>query len=96
MSCNCEDDKKPFTKFSLVNAGISVIKHFTDSTYNAFADEEIKKKRLDACNSCENLTEFLGKRQCKICLCFLDAKASLIDQDCPHPQGSKWKNIEST
>jgi hypothetical protein len=63
MSCNCEDDKKPFTKFSLVNAGISVIKHFTDSTYNAFADEEIKKKRLDACNSCENLTEFLGKRQ---------------------------------
>jgi hypothetical protein len=91
MSCGCEDDKKPFTEYSLVKAGKSVIKHFTDPTYNAFSSQEVKAERIKICENCENREEFLGKKRCKICLCFIDAKASLIDQDCPHPEGNKWQ-----
>ena len=90
MSNCCPSEKKPFTQYSLVKAGKSIIKHFTDPTYNAFADVEIKDFRLSQCNSCELLTVTLGKKQCKACKCFIDAKASLIDQECPHPEGSRW------
>jgi hypothetical protein len=91
MSC-CEDKnkKKPFTQFSIVEAGTSVIRHFVDPTYNAFADKDIKNKRIKTCDSCENIEEFFSKKRCKICLCFIEAKASLIDQTCPHPEGDRW------
>ena len=92
MSCCNEKYKGPFTKYSIVQAGQSLIKHFVDPTYNAFSSEEDKNKRLKACNSCENSEEFLGKKRCKICLCFTEAKASLVDQTCPHPNGDKWQN----
>lgn len=96
MSC-CEGRKKsePFTRYSIVEAGKSIIRHFTDPTYDAFTNEEEKKMRLEACSSCENFDTFMGKKQCKICLCFLDAKASLVDQTCPHPQGDRWQRKES-
>lgn len=90
MSNCCPNKKTPFTEHSLIDAGKSLIKHFTDPTYNAFVDEETKNNRIKACESCENLDEFFGKKRCKICLCFIDAKASLKDQDCPHINGSKW------
>lgn len=91
MSC-CEDKnkKKPFTQFSIVEAGASVIRHFVDPTYNAFTDSEIKNKRIEICNNCENIEEFFSKKRCKICLCFIEAKASLVDQTCPHPKGDRW------
>ncbi len=91
MSCCGNQQKKPFTESSLVDAGKSVIKHFTDPTYNAFVDDETKKIRLETCNSCEESDTFMGLSRCKICLCFLDAKTALVDQDCPHPNGSKWQ-----
>ena len=95
MSCCPEKEKKPFTEYSLVKAGASIIKHFTDPTYDAFVEEDIKKERLKSCENCEELTEFFGKKQCKICSCFVNAKASLVDQDCPHPNGSKWQRKNS-
>jgi len=94
MSCCERQEKKPFTKYSIVEAGKSIIKHFVDPTYNAFVDEDTKKTRVKACSSCENKEEFFGKSRCKICLCFIEAKASLVEQTCPHPKGDKWLREE--
>jgi hypothetical protein len=96
MSC-CEENKKskPFTQYSIVEAGKSVIRHFVDPTYNAFIEEEEKNTRIKTCNSCENMEVFLSKKRCKVCLCFIEAKASLTDQTCPHPNGDKWLKEES-
>lgn len=91
MSCCNEKYSGPFTKYSIVQAGQSIIKHFVDPTYNAFSSEEDKNKRLETCDSCENLEEFFTKKRCSICLCFVDAKAALNDQVCPHPSGNKWQ-----
>ncbi len=92
MSCNC-DDSEPLLKSSLIQAGKSVIKHFLNPTYQAFVSDEIKEKRLKICNSCENLTSFLGQNQCSICKCFLGAKASLIDQNCPD-KNDRWEGLK--
>ena len=91
MSC-CQDKNKskPLTEYSIVKAGKSIIKHFTDPTYNAFVSEDIKKERISICENCEELDTIFSKKRCKICLCFIDAKASLVDQDCPYKNGSKW------
>ena len=89
MSC-CKKNK-PLIEFSIVKAGKSIIKHFTDPEYDAFVSEETKTARLKACDSCEKLEEFFGKKRCSVCLCFVNAKASLADQDCPHENGSKWQ-----
>jgi hypothetical protein len=90
----CGKEKKPFTKYSLFQAGKSIIKHYLDPKYNAFSSPEIKAARLDACNNCEHLTVLVKRKQCLICKCFIEPKASLIDQKCPHPQGSKWEKVE--
>jgi hypothetical protein len=87
--CNKDYD---FTKYSLVKAAKSVIKHFTTSNYNAFVSEEIKEYRLKMCKECDQISETLGKISCKQCGCFLEAKAKLVDQSCPHPKGNKWEN----
>jgi len=90
----CPKKKKPFTDYSIVKAGSSIIKHFTDPSYNAFVSEEEKERRLKICKSCDEIGEFLGKQRCNVCLCFVDAKTKLVDQDCPHPKGSKWQKEE--
>ncbi len=90
MSCCPEREKKPFTEYSLVKAGKSIIKHFSDETYDAFVGQELKEERLKVCSGCEFQTEVFGLKNCKACSCFLDAKASLIEMDCEHPEGSKW------
>lgn len=88
MSC-CGKKRANITD-SLIQAGRSVIKHFTNPKYDAFVSESVKEERLKVCDSCEEQELFFGKKRCKICLCFLDAKASLIDQTCPNPNGDKW------
>ena len=50
-----------------------------------------KYERINECLNCDKIEDFLGKKRCQVCLCFIEAKASLIDQDCPHPNGSKWQ-----
>ena len=90
--CNCPDQKREsLLKHSLIDAGKSIIKHFTNSSYDAFVSYEEKERRLKICEECENKIEFFGKKQCKICLCFINPKSSLKDQDCPHPEGNKWQ-----
>lgn len=97
MSCNCGDEgtrnKKTFVQKSIVKAGISIIKHFTNQEYDAFVTPEQKAARLAACENCELLRKKWGANRCGICKCFVEAKSSLKDQTCPHPKGSKWPNI---
>ena len=91
MSC-CNNDNKPMTTtYSLMKAGSSIIKHYLNPTYNAYASEETKNERILVCKDCELLTSFMGKQQCKACKCFIELKTSLVDQTCPHPKGNKWK-----
>ena len=90
MSCCPEREKKPFTEYSLVKAGKSIIKHFSDETYDAFVSQDLKAERLKVCSGCQHQTEVFGLKKCKACSCFLDAKASLVEMDCEHPEGSKW------
>ena len=43
-----------------------------------------QEKRLDQCNSCEELTP---NRQCRVCKCFVDEKTLLTTEKCPI---NKW------
>jgi len=89
MSC-CGNKKTTFTQYSIVKAGESIVKHYTDPNYNAFSSQEEKNRRIEICDQCENLELFFTKKRCKVCLCFIEAKASLIEQTCPHPKRDKW------
>ena len=91
MSCCSQKEVKPFTEHSLVKAGKSIIKHMTNASYDAFVSEKEKMARVEICEACDQLESFLGKKRCKICLCFIDIKASLRDQSCPHKTGDKWQ-----
>lgn len=93
MDC-CNKNKKNFTDYSIVKAGKSIIKHYTDPAYNAFSEKEEKKRRMEICLECEMVENFLGKKRCKVCLCFIDPKTSLVDQTCPHPKNDKWLKKE--
>lgn len=42
--------------------------------------EEVRAKRLEICNACEHLNKL---RQCKKCMCFVDAKTHLENAFCP-------------
>lgn len=46
-----------------------------------FVDNNIQKERITICNSCPDLNTTI--RQCKICWCFVDAKTTLKDAECP-------------
>ena len=94
MSC-CRSEKKPFTQYSIVKAGKSIFKHYTDPNYDAFSTEDEKLRRIEICDSCEKLEFFFDKKRCKECMCFIEAKASLIDQSCPHSTGNKWQKEKS-
>lgn len=96
MGCNC--DKHKGGNFSIVEAAKSIsravssaVKTVSNGNYNPLVSEETKRKRLDICTNCEMHTYFLNKLRCTVCGCFLQAKTSLKDQVCPHPDGPKWQ-----
>jgi hypothetical protein len=49
--------------------------------------EEVKKERLDICNSCEHYKE----NRCTQCGCFMSVKAEWSEQECPL---KKWLKYE--
>jgi hypothetical protein len=49
------------------------------------ANDQVQKERIAICNSCPDLNNTI--RQCKLCLCFVDAKTKLKNQGCP---ADKW------
>lgn len=50
----------------------------------ASAGADLKKERLKLCEQCE----YFGKtaRTCKLCGCFMDVKAHLLEAECPTAQ----------
>lgn len=46
----------------------------------------LANERLDVCIHCELRKGLV----CGECGCVLQAKARLIEEHCPHPDGSKW------
>jgi hypothetical protein len=95
MGCCNNKETFSFREALKSSSGVasSAVKAFTLKDYNPLASKEITSKRLEICKSCEFHALLLKKSRCTICGCFLKAKASLIDQSCPHPEGSKWKEI---
>lgn len=52
-------------------------------------NKELMKSRLSICHDCE-----LRKwKVCGECGCPLFAKASDPEEQCPHPEGNKWKGL---
>jgi hypothetical protein len=92
--CGCnEDQKKGFFDKSLVKLGKSLVKYVTDPSYSAFVEREESDRRMKICQGCENFVSSDAGPKCGICKCFLGAKTRLVDQECPHPKGSKWNEI---
>ena len=56
-----------------------------------FADEKTRQERIDICNACPELNHSL--RQCRVCLCFVDAKTKLKSSACPE---RKWHPVFDT
>lgn len=50
--------------------------------------EEVKKHRMDLCNSCPNK---LITGNCKLCGCFVSAKTSYRQEACPDGKWGKWE-----
>lgn len=48
-------------------------------------DEATRKARIEVCNTCPSL--FKPTRQCKLCFCFVEAKARMPNASCP---ANKW------
>ncbi len=51
------------------------------------ANNTMAKERLKICTHCELRKGLV----CGECGCVLQAKARLADDECPHPDGDKWK-----
>jgi len=43
-------------------------------------DQDVRRERLNICNSCEFLTK---ERLCTQCACYVDEKTGLMNQFCP-------------
>lgn len=50
------------------------------------SEEQRKQARLDVCNTCEHLSDFVYKK-CKFCLCPVAVKATADENSCPE---NKW------
>lgn len=48
----------------------------------------LAKTRIKICAKCDKRKGLV----CGICFCPIQAKARLLEEDCPHPDGDKWKN----
>lgn len=45
------------------------------------AKEDLVKQRLEVCKQCPEFTKL--SRQCKLCGCFMDLKAKILEAECP-------------
>jgi hypothetical protein len=62
-----EEDMRPVKPWDLLNK-------------DNWTMEEVRAKRLEICNACENLNAL---RQCTLCHCFMDMKTKLEGAFCP-------------
>ena len=54
--------------------------------------EEVKETRLEICNSCPRL--LLPTKNCKECGCFVAAKTSFKQEECPLGKWGSWLEDE--
>ena len=54
-------------------------------------NNKLALERLDSCKFCR----YRKGLTCGICGCVLQAKARLESEECPHPDGSRWKQNEA-
>lgn len=52
-------------------------------------NNELARRRLSVCVDCPYRKWFA----CGLCGCGLQAKSRLHEEDCPHPEGDKWKGL---
>lgn len=79
-----------FLRFSTLFYAFSAILRSTWAKiagYRVLATYEEHYQRLKECEPCEFLTE---ERQCRVCTCFVDAKAMLCAEKCPK---KRWRAI---
>jgi len=78
-------------RICLLDAGIDAERYLSE--YAASLPEDMKcsreeyERRLIACDGCAMRCEFT----CRMCGCFVKARAMKKSMDCPHPAGSKWR-----
>ncbi len=56
-----------------------------NSSYNPFANEQLKKERMDMCRACDQFKP--TTQQCRKCGCFMQLKTKMKDAHCPI---NKW------
>jgi hypothetical protein len=91
---------KPDARTQAANFSKATIEHILAGRPKV--SEEMYQTRLSICNDCElcDKTEGEASWRCKACGCYLKegyimpGKARWADQDCPHPQGSRWPKIQ--
>ena len=94
MGCGCENTES----FSFgspgatpSSSGIIQLKSIDYGNHVPYLDQDLQEERLNICRGCEKYTKLLNKDRCTVGNgAFLKAKVSLKDQQCPHPNGSKW------
>ena len=84
-SINCNKKEFPSLFKQATNFISSSIEHI--KTGMETVPEEVKKERLDICNSCE----FYRDNRCTQCGCFMTIKAEWAEQECPL---KKWLKHE--
>jgi len=95
MGCNCNEYETfsfgSTASASPVASGIMPITSISHGTHNPFVSTELQEERLKICKECSFHTSMLNKDRCTVGEgSFLKARTSLKDQNCPHPEGSKW------
>lgn len=58
-----------------------VLKHVMDNEEVFFISDEVHKKRIKICQSCEHYDS--KKHRCKECGCFLEMKSRISVESCP-------------
>ena len=62
--------------------------------YAVFAPKVVRQQRTKVCRGCPEFDS--GARQCKACTCFIDAKVSVLVEECPAKRwGAIWKKKDS-
>lgn len=60
-----------------------------ENSGSKLASDPVYEGRLAQCNDCSNLQY---GTTCMVCGCVVRVRAKLLNNSCPHPQGSLWNS----
>lgn len=58
-----------------------------ENSGSPLASDSVYEARVAQCSNCSNLQY---KTTCMVCGCVVQVRAKLLNNTCPHPQGSLW------